>query len=141
VPGFAPAWSPDGKRLAVGASGIDVYEVGSNRPSLALKHCYTYMVSSLSWSADGRTLLAASNGTVRRWDATTGQPGKVLLQLEGDDYLYLTPDGDYRGSAGVEEHLVFVVQKENGGQETLPAREFTEKYGWLNHSDKVRRQP
>ena len=46
-------------------------------------------------------------------------------------------DGHYRGSPGVEDELLYVVQTDRG-QETLAPEEFTKQYGWKNDPQKVR---
>jgi len=57
------------------------------------------------------------------------------VQREGHG---LRPEGHYYGSRGVEKHLVYVVQTDEG-QETLTPREMEAKYGWKN--DPSRAQP
>ncbi|WP_309644529.1 winged helix-turn-helix domain-containing protein [Phenylobacterium sp.] len=75
-------WSPDGRRLAFIAA-VDgrygVYEVpaGGGPPKVLLSG--NYEMASLSWEADGRTIVLATKlGGVRRlWRLDTAKPGQI----------------------------------------------------------------
>jgi WD40 repeat protein len=142
--GRAMSFSPDGKRLALGGwlgGQVRVWQVDSGRTL----HTFTgtaFIIHSVAWSPDGAVVLAAdSDGQVRRWDAETGRPGHRLLQLSGDRYLLVSPDGHYDGSPQIERQLVVVVLTDDGRQETLTPAEFEQKYGWHNDPEKARLLP
>ena len=75
----ALAFSPDGKRLAVGAADgvIAVYslEASQTEEAVKVKKLHAGFTSSIAWSPSGdRVLSAAADGAVRIWDAQTMQP-------------------------------------------------------------------
>jgi hypothetical protein len=61
----------------------------------------------------------------------------TLVVLRDEEYLTVSPDGHYRGTPGVEAHIVCVVQTDRG-QETLAPEEFARRYGWRNDPERVR---
>jgi WD40 repeat protein len=92
------------------------------------------------FSPDGRFL--AVNGSppgLRVWDVATGHVLGVLLLFPGqpDRFVTVSPSGHYRGSAGIEQELVYVVDA-GQGQELLDPEAFTKKYQWTNDPEKVR---
>ena len=77
----ALAFSPDGKRLAVGAADgvIAVYslEVSQTEEAVKVKKLHAGFTSSIAWSPSGdRVLSAAADGAVRIWDPRTMQPAQ-----------------------------------------------------------------
>jgi len=60
------------------------------------------------------------------------------MALPNGGSVFLDSHGNYRGTPGTEDYLVYVVQTEDG-QETLTTKEFAWKYKWQNDPDKVRR--
>ncbi len=102
--------SPDGTKLLVHKPGW-VLEVRSNdHPAIELRG-HKALISHVEWSRDSRYVYSASfDGTLRRWDATTGvstilvqgEPavrgfavaadGRVAVQV-GSDALMIHPDG------------------------------------------------
>lgn len=47
------------------------------------------------------------------------------------------PDGQYRGSEGIEKHIVYVAMHDDGALKTYTPAEFTAKFGWKNNPDKA----
>lgn len=122
TPSYSVAFSPDGKRLVTGGVGrtpVKVWEVSSGREMLAfrghlaplpefepsnaaqirfeeLKQAYGIaVVHSVACSPDGSRIASASDdGTVKVWDAVTGQE---LLTLRGHSHwvgcVAFSPDG------------------------------------------------
>jgi len=75
----AAAWSPDGRRLAIGSKrgNVRVVDPENGRTGLVLPG-HAGMVLAIEWAADGRTILSADNETVRITDAVTGVSIDVL---------------------------------------------------------------
>jgi Tol biopolymer transport system component len=88
---FAPAWSPDGRTIALvfGASVVLVDAADGTRRALAGSS-----PDALEWSPDGSRILARDYDTIRVIDAATGEMTKVL-ELSDDTVEDATwsPDG------------------------------------------------
>ncbi|HVC93874.1 MAG TPA: hypothetical protein VND64_09290 [Pirellulales bacterium] len=108
--GTYPAFSPDGKRLAVGttANKIQIYDIASSRLERELITDADAKVgyARVAWSPDGHAIAAEAlqNGeteTIERWDLATGRVRRVPLRDNGDDLarsgayytLKYSPDG------------------------------------------------
>src|SRR5206468_2461103 len=74
-------------------------------------------VTSVTFSPDGRRLLTGSrDGTTCLWDVATGEELARLLSLdEGKDWMVVTPDGLFDGSAGGRQLVAYRI----GGALTL----------------------
>lgn len=93
------------------------------------------------WHPDGRRFLSgfSLNGWPRGYDISTKQPLGVLVPFIMDDqWLVVGPDGHYRGSKEIEEHIVYVAQIDAGHNITLSPAEFQKRYGWKNDPAKAR---
>jgi len=81
------AWSPDGKRLATGATHetVGIWDAGSGEKMLTLPDDRNATVNprSIAWSPDGKRLATASYDNVAMWDTVSGQE---LLTLRGHNY-------------------------------------------------------
>ena len=82
------AWSPDGKSLAAAsATGVWVYDPAALQSPPHLLEGHTREVLGVMYSQDGKMLFSASqDGTVKRWDALTGDL-KETIRL-WDDFSF-----------------------------------------------------
>jgi WD40 repeat protein/predicted Ser/Thr protein kinase len=142
------AWSPDGKLLAAACTGeagqrgplfLPVWDIATGEEVRKLDRvCLQGINNPLAWSPDGKRIASSAYQTIQLWDAATGKSEGVILPNPHFHGLTIRADGHYRGDAKVEDAIVMVVQKEDGGTETLPPAEFEQKYGWKNDPAKVR---
>ena len=97
------AFSPDGKRLASAASGTDSEGVGRrDRPGNPHPQgAHQRRGQSVAFSPDGKRLASASqDGTVKVWDAATGQETLTLKGHTGPVWsVAFSPDGQRLASA------------------------------------------
>ncbi len=73
-PWNAVAWSPDGKRLAIGGTGdVEVFDADTGANIVYYGH-HGGIVHAIAWSPNGKYIaIGASDTTVQVWDVTTGQ--------------------------------------------------------------------
>jgi WD40 repeat protein/uncharacterized caspase-like protein len=82
---------------------------------------------AVSLSGDGKLLLTASReGAPRLWDATTGKELCRLINLgDGKEWLVVTPDGLFDGSAGAPRYLAYRIA---GTQEFVSLEKYLHHY-------------
>src|SRR5262249_251484 len=93
------------------------------------------------WMPDGRRLLARSGVGYRGFDVATNRRLGTLIGLRvgsGSPWICIGPDGHYRGWEGIEEHIVYVAQTDEGHTLTLPPAAFQQRFGWKNEPAKAR---
>jgi WD40 repeat protein len=138
IPAGVVTWLPDGKRIAVchgGAYSCSIVSVVNSQHTLTSWACEGSRAAS--FSADGRLLASAVAGALHLAETETGRPLGVLMALNANRSLAISPDGHYRGTPGIEAEFTYVVLTDRG-QETLSPAEFAKKYGWKNDPERVR---
>ena len=64
--------------------------------------------------------------------------GTLFPVVGGDGWLCVGPDGHYRGSEGIEKHIVYVALLDDGSQKTCAPQAFADAFGWKNDPSKAR---
>ena len=73
------------------------------------------------------------------WDSNRAvRLGTLYPHLAGTHHVCISPDGHYRGSDGIEQHLVYIALTKDGHQETYSPTDFATKFGWKNDPTKAR---
>jgi RNA polymerase sigma factor (sigma-70 family) len=86
------AFAPDGKTVAVALNSIHLYDVATGDERLRIDKRAT----DPRFTDSGKTLVAAVEGAIYRWDTATG---KSLMPETGDnavEQIFVTPDGSCR---------------------------------------------
>jgi WD40 repeat protein len=143
--GYNLCFSPDGKRLLVGSTKLEMYDAKTQQPLKAKEGYFAETANNMffhnaMWSPKGKYVVAGCDGAgLRVWDADTGNllyklsggPGPKRLAFSSDDKLLLMPawpDGVFKvldAATGKEQHT---VQKPAG--EAVPERvEFAREMG------------
>ena len=76
-------------------------------------------------------------GPIHFWDRFRQPQGTLLALGKEGHWLAINPEGNYRGSEGIDKYLSVVVQSPSG-QDTLSLEQFKTKYGWNNEPERVR---
>ncbi len=133
------SWSGDAKQLLV-SNGAEVgYRVTSAKAGQTL---YGYGLP-IQWLADKRRVLTgqAMSLPLQAVDTRKGTRIGVLYPRlhspEGHEWLCIGGAGHYRGSEGVEKHLVYVALHKDGSMLSYSPAEFSAKFGWKNDPAKA----
>jgi RNA polymerase sigma factor (sigma-70 family) len=93
---WSTAFSPDGSTLAVGGSGgrLRLWDVRTGRERVPDRG-HPGLVGAVAFGPDGQGLVTAGpyDGTVRRWDATGKELGRLECFRGGAGPLTVSPDG------------------------------------------------
>ncbi len=131
------AWSTDGKQLLVSnGNEIGYRAVSAKNSQLVYGHGLP-----MQWLTDKRRVLTGQGGAhpLQAVDTRRGSRLGVLFpSLVGGGWLCIGPDGHYRGSEEIEQHIVYVALHKDGSQLTYSPTEFREKFGWKNDPAKAR---
>jgi WD40 repeat protein len=92
--GMCVAFSPDGKRLAMGGTYVCLWDTATGKEMAVLKG-HDQLITSIAFSPDGTRLATGSDdNTARLWDAATGQELAVLKGHEKQvKSVAFSPDG------------------------------------------------
>jgi WD40 repeat protein len=137
LPGALPAWSRDGRLLAVAVpSGIELWRSDVRRRLWALK-VTDAPVQQIAFSGDGKLVAALAGERLHLWETDTGRLRGILLPAKDQKGLAVTPDGHFACNSEAQRGIVMVVQKDDGAQEVLEPADFERKHGLKNDLDKV----
>ena len=110
--------SPDGTRLVSGdmAGNYKVWDIAADRMVCQLKVAdeisgtILNVVPSVAFAPDGRTLVAATLGAARYFDAASGAELASLVSFEDGEWLFMTPGGYYNASEKGDQYLDVAVK-------------------------------
>ena len=126
----------DGDRLLVGEGYGWTFlrdRDGSTQPLLG-----QHFTQVPAWHPDSRRFLGSFWGAFRGYDvAARCRLGTLYPVISGNHWLCIGPTGHYRGSPGVEEHIVCVAQLDDGSNITLTPADFASRFGWKNDPEKA----
>lgn len=125
---WSVAFSEDGTRAVTGAwdAHAILWDVATGK-RLRQFQGHTNLVTSAKLSPDGRHLLTTSfDGTTRLWDAASGtELAKLIGTSEGGDWLVITPEGLFDGSAGGRQKVSYRVGE---GLNVVPVDRFFQDF-------------
>ncbi len=91
------------------------------------------------WHPDARRFICRGQLGIRGFDTRRGDRLGTLYPWSNDtDWLVIGPDGHWRGSDGIGQHIVYVAMLEDGSQRTYTPAEFAKEFGWRNDPQKAR---
>ncbi len=125
---LSAAFSPDGRQiLTTSADGTAVVWNAQTQQKIRSFEGHADSVMTGASTPDGRMLLTGSaDNTVRLWDIDTGEELARLISLEsGKDWLAVTPDGFFDGSASGRQRVNFRV---GGGLNVVPVDRFFQDF-------------
>src|SRR6266849_3756643 len=113
---FTAAWSPDGKRLALGEadSTVQVWDATSGKRTLTYRG-HSGTVEAVAWSPDGTHIASGSfDHTVRVWNSSTGEQALTYRGHTNRVWAVAwSPDGKHIAS-GSEDRTVRVWDGRTG---------------------------
>ena len=134
---FILSLSPD-QKLALIGNQHHVYVIPTATPQEPGRVLFT---RPGDWHADSRRFISGNNVDIplHGFDAQRFERLGVLFpRIGGEQFGCIGPDGHYRGSRRIDEHLVYVALHDDGSQRTYSPKEFRDKFQWKNDPDKVR---
>lgn len=111
------AFSPDGTRLVYGGADSTAWVWDMADDHHALLEGHAQAVFALAFSTDGRLIVSGDQGTVRLWDAATGENLVALASPAGEavNSVAFSPDGTLLASGGASGGVVLWGAAADGG--------------------------
>lgn len=140
---FDVRWSPDGTMLLASRWEGGEAVVFSLRTGKTVNPAAQFAGQDLAkgfWLPDSRRLLLGCYGaTIQQgYDVLDDRPlGRLVSRISEGQSVVISPEGHYRGTRRIDEHLVYVALTEDGRQETYTPAAFAAKFGWKNDPSKA----
>lgn len=113
--------SEDGELLASGSARIEVRPRGSPGEKVTMTG-HRHLVLSMAFTGDGRLVSGSMGGTIRVWDAGSGEQLDVLEPELPMPMIDVSPDGR-RVAAGGSGHHVLLWELDDEGSDGRPVGE------------------
>jgi WD40 repeat protein len=110
-PVLGVALSADGKQVLTGSEDKTamLWDAASGKRLRTFQGHTSYIIG-VALSPDGKQAWTSSqDGTARLWDPATGKERCALLSLGGNEWLVMSPDLYFDGSAGARKRVEFRV--------------------------------
>jgi len=130
-------WAQDSQSLWGANYGDTVFEYDLNSNETSTKHIVSPRSRDLEIEMLERFIVNCDyTGAVRVFDLATLAQLFCWLPIGPNEDMIIHPSGHWRGSPGMEDKIVYVVETIDG-QETLTPVEMEQKYGWVNDPSQV----
>jgi WD40 repeat protein len=87
----------------------------------------------LAFSPDLARAASLDGGMALRFcDVSQGSTSGVIMPFSENEWMAIGADGHYRGTPGIEKHLIYVAESNDGEQLILSPAEFSKQFGWQN---------
>lgn len=125
----ALSWSPDGTEFVVGCGNGELRCISSNGVIYQTIRAHLCRATDVEWMLDGKELISCSeDGTVRTWNATTGEPLRVLIPMIDGSSTVLSGGGKpIFNHANGFNHLRYVIEQPDGRLAIMTASEFAQQ--------------
>ncbi len=136
IAAMSVAWSGDSKQLLSGSGGEVGYRTLTAREG-TVSYGYGWPVQ---WHPDRRRFLTGMVGyfPLQGLDAKRDvKIGSLYPSIVGGHHVCISADGHYRGSNGIEQHIVYVALTKEGHQQTYSPADFAAKFNWKNDPTKA----
>jgi WD40 repeat protein len=101
------AFSPDGKTLASGSDTLKLWDASTGTELRTLTG-HSREVRSVAFSPNSRYLVSGSeDNSIKIWEVTTGKELATLIAFDEKDWIIVTPDGLFDGSAASWNKIVW----------------------------------